>query len=175
MSRCSPTSMSGAAPETRLSGWGMNPPGRVLWRAASSDTRSVQMRMIVGRRKWLRSVLTSLVCLWLGTGPVLASNSLWEATSDCCCGSGSACLLGGCSCGVNEARESSPCGGLRSAEDYGGQATVLSFGLHLGLVAQGIPESRVGSIGEAPIEDVPMPEPQVRSLEPPPPRFAWAR
>lgn len=153
----------------------MRLPQRVLSALAWGDTTQVEMRTLVGQRSWFKSVLAGLVCLWLGIGPVLASSSLWEAAPDCCCGSGSACLLGGCSCGDNESRESSPCGGLRSAEDFGDQATVLSFGLHLGLVAQGVSESRIESVGEAPIEDDLVLEPLVRSLEPPPPRSACAR
>ena len=133
------------------------------------------MRTRIGHRFWLRSGLSSLVCLWLGLGPVLASSSLWKSVPDCCCGSGSACLLGGCDCGGQEPRESSPCGGLRSAEDFGGNVTILSFGLHLGLAAHEISESRVESVGQAPIDDDLMPELVVRSLEPPPPRFASAR
>lgn len=115
-----------------------------------------------------------LVCLWLGIGPVLAASSLWESEPDCCCGTGSACLLGGCDCG-DEARETSPCGGLRSAEDFGGGATVLSFGLLLGLAAPEISENRVESVGQAPVDDWPLPGLLVRSLDPPPPRSASAR
>lgn len=127
------------------------------------------------QRTWLRSALAALVCLWLVSGPLLAASSLREAESDCCCGSSSACMLGGCDCGGHESRESSPCGGLRSAQDLPGQATVLSFGLHLGLVAWDTAGGRIGSIGQALMADDPVPEPVAHNLELPPPRGASAR
>jgi len=126
-------------------------------------------------RERLRPVLSVLVCSWLGIGPVLAASSLWESEPDCCCGSGDACLLGGCDCGNDDARESSPCGGLRSAEDFGGGSTILSFGLHLGLAAQEISENRVESVGQAQVDDWFLPDLPARSLDPPPPRSAAAR
>lgn len=131
--------------------------------------------MPVRRRWWLRSVLAVLVCLWLGLGPVLAASSVWESEPDCCCGSASACLLGGCDCGDQQSRESSPCGGLRSGEGTGTDASILTFGFHLGLVDPGISAGRIGSIDEIPIDEDRLPEPSVRSLEPPPPRDVVAR
>ena len=126
-------------------------------------------------RIWLRSALAALVCLWLVSGPLLAASALRGAESECCCGSASACLLGGCDCGDRVGRDSSPCGGLRSSSEASHQAAVLAFGLHLGLVNDDVSVRRVDSIGQAPTADVPPQEPPVLALEPPPPRLAMTR
>ena len=126
----------------------------------------------LGCRVGLRQVLSGLICLWLAIGPVLAAGSLWVSAPVCCCGTGSACLLGGCNCGGQATQDSSPCGGLRSADDFGGDATILSFGLRPCLAAQEISENTVDPIGQAQVDEWSLLNLLVRSLEPPPPRLA---
>ena len=68
----------------------------------------------------LHQILAIMIGLWLGLSPVISAAPMWEREHDCCCGGGSACLLGGCDCGEHGARETDPCGGLKSAKDTGG-------------------------------------------------------
>lgn len=133
------------------------------------------MRMIFGRRTWLRAVLVISVGGWLGLGPLLAASDLWRAAPDCCCGSGSVCLLGGCDCGARGVGDGSPCGGMRSSEDFGSTPTLHSFGLHLGLATQDLGVGNVLPVGETRADRGSLPQPLVTSPDPPPPRDASAR
>ena len=124
----------------------------------------------LGRRAWLRSVLAAIICLWLAITPILVSNSLWAAESECCCGAEGACLLGGCDCGRADNAPLGDCGGLRSADGANEDAVVLSSARHLGLVLIDLPVDSLVPMGRAVVGDelqrnLPMPAP-----DPPPPR-----
>lgn len=136
--------------------------------------KSLGMGMTFGYPIWLRTALTIAVGLWLGLGPLMAASDLWRAAPDCCCGRGSVCLLGGCDCGARERHDSSPCGGMRASEDAGHQASILVFGLQLGLIGSEH-STTVRATGEIRAVEATVSGPYVPALEPPPPRSASAR
>lgn len=132
--------------------------------------------MDTSRGRWigLGPVLAVLICLWLGIGPLLAVSSLWQTEAECCCGSGSACLLGGCDCGRPGKTGPGDCGGLRSADGANDDAVAISFARHAGLipidvsVVPVLPSGRIDEFGTN-REDLP-----TRTPDPPPPRFFGA-
>lgn len=123
------------------------------------------------QRGWLRSVLSGLICLWLGIGPLLASSSVWEAKAECCCGGENVCLLGGCDCGETVNARLGDCGGLRSADGANDGAVAVSFARHLGLIPIDLPVIPLlptGRISEDGPDQQVLP---TRAPDPPPPRL----
>ncbi len=128
------------------------------------------MRTSLGRRLRIRSILSGLIFLWLGIGPLATSTSLWGAEAECCCGGESVCLLGGCDCGrVGNARLGE-CGGLRSADGANDDAVAISFARHLGLVLLDLPAEPLLSAGRVLGASSDRHDLPARAPDPPPPR-----
>lgn len=117
----------------------------------------------------LRLILALIVCVWLGLAPIAAAASLRQPESECCCGSGSVCLISGCDCGRGQANGPSRCGGLRSSSSPEG-AAVSPLGHLLGL-AEG--DSLLGTIpaaGRPAAGDHAVLQDPPNTPDPPPPR-----
>jgi hypothetical protein len=125
-------------------------------------------------RSRLERIVALAICLWLGLGPIAATVPAGEKEHDCCCNSAGACLLGGCDCGSQQSRDSSPCGGLRSSRDTNGEGTTLSFVRDLGVGTLDPTGVIVELAGHSLSGVMFSPEISPSAPEPPPPRSASA-
>ena len=128
--------------------------------------------MDTSRGRWtgLVQVLVVLICLWLGIGPLLAASSLWQAEAECCCGSESACLLGGCDCGKTRSARPGDCGGLRSADGANDDAVAVSFARHVGQIPIDVPVVPLLPSGGIDDDGTDRQDLPTRTPDPPPPR-----
>ena len=122
----------------------------------------------------LHQIFAILVCVWLGLGPAASAAQLWKAEHDCCCGGGSVCLLGACDCGERSDRGTSPCGGLRSADDANSGVGTLSFVRDLGVGTGDGTGLFVECVGHSTRSEFTFVELASPAPEPPPPRSASA-
>lgn len=123
-------------------------------------------------RSRLERIVALAISLWLGLGPIAAALPGGEREHDCCCNSAGACLLGGCDCGSQESRDSSPCGGLRSSGGTSGDVTTLSCVRDLGEGTLDLTGVIVELVGYSLSGAMFSPEISPPAPEPPPPRFA---
>jgi hypothetical protein len=125
-------------------------------------------------RSRLVRIAALAICVWLGPGPIISATPWQGDDHDCCCATGSVCLLGGCDCGEQGAGDDSPCGGLRPAKDVNDAATALSFVRDLGVSALDFSGFILEIAGSSILNTVTLTEAALPALEPPPPRSASA-
>jgi hypothetical protein len=125
-------------------------------------------------RSRLVRIVAVAISVWLGPGPIISAAPWQGDDHDCCCGSGSVCLLGGCDCGEGGTGDDSPCGGLRPAKDVNDAAIALSFVRDQGVSAQDSSGIILEIVGCSILNTVSFTEAALPALEPPPPRSASA-
>lgn len=106
---------------------------------------------------------------WLGLAPLASAVTLQRAQAPCCCGAGGLCLLSGCSCGSLRASRADDCGGLRSSRSSNA-VTIITLAHLLAAAAGEAAVSPVPSVGLVRLADESVPQLDLGSLDPPPPR-----
>ena len=132
------------------------------------------MTRVLRHRVQVLRLCASVLCLWLGVGPLAAAVSVSEEEHDCCCAGGSACQLSGCSCGGHGERETSPCGGVQSSNNSHRNAAPLSFVRQLGVSPLDATGLAVLFSGSAVQSVKSAPEVFASAPESPPPRLGSA-